>query len=107
MPTQYGFDLIRRSGLPLALAGLILMIAAPWLGTPAAAQFIFGPMGMGMMSPPVQQNAAPPPPAEQRSHKVESARRASAANKRHAREERSAAEAPAKAPAKSNSSGGF
>jgi hypothetical protein len=111
MPKQYGFDLIRRSGLSLALAGLILTIAAPWLAAPATAQFIFGPMGMGigmgMASPPVQQNAAPPPPPEQRSHKVASARRPSAANKRHATAESSAAEAPAKAPAKSNSSGGF
>jgi hypothetical protein len=104
MPAPYSFDLIRRSGLPLALAGLILMITAPWLAVPATAQFIFGPMGMGMgmgmTSPPVQQNAAPPPPAA-KPHKVESVRRASAANKRHANE------APATVPAKSNSSGGF
>ncbi len=104
MPAQYCFDLIRRSGLQLALAGLILMIAAPWLAVPAAAQFIFGPMGMGMgmTSPPVQQNNAPPPPAD-KPHKVESARRASAPNKRHV------TEAPAKSPAKSdsNSSGAF
>jgi hypothetical protein len=106
MPAQYSFDLIRRSGLQLALGGLILTIAAPWLGEPAAAQFMIGPaigMGMGMLPPPVQQNNASPPPAEHRSHNVESTRRASAANKRHAKE------TPAKGPAKSdsNSSGAF
>ena len=115
MPAQYSFDLIRRSGLQLALGGLILTILAPWLGAPAAAQFMIGPaigMGMGMLPPPVQQNNASPPPAEHRSYNVESARRASAANKRNARDarnERHAKEAPAKGPAKSNSnsSGAF
>jgi hypothetical protein len=103
MPAQYSFCLTRRLGLPYALAGLILMIAAP-----AAAQFRIGPGGFGMgielMSPPVQQ-APPvqqynPPPS---SRKARNARRVSAANERHAKVAR------AKAPAKSdsNSSGAF
>ncbi len=108
MPTEYSFYLIRRLGLPLVLAGLILTITAPGLGGPAAAQFgIIGMgmgIGMGMASQPAQQNTQPPPSnsaAEHKSNKVKSARRTSSANERHARE------VPANAPAKSNSNGAF
>lgn len=110
MATEYSFYLIRRLGLPLVLAGLILTIAVPGLGVPAAAQFgIIGMgmgMGMGMASQPAQQNTQPPPSnssAEHKSNKVKNTRRASSANERHARE------APANVPAKSNSnsSGAF
>jgi hypothetical protein len=108
MPAQYSFYLIRRGGLPLALAGLILMTAAPWLGVPAAAQFRIGRggFGMGLMSPPVQQYAPPPPSdnvAEHKSNKVKHAQRASAANERHAK----AARTKARAKSDSNSSGAF
>ena len=114
MPAQYGLYLIRRRGLPLALAGSILTIATLWLARPGAAQFMIGPggfgmgMGMGMMSPPMQQYAPPPPPphsssAEHKSYNAKNARRAGSANEGHAKE------APANVPAKSdsNSSGAF
>jgi hypothetical protein len=99
MPAPYSFCLIRRLGLPHALAGLILMIAAP-----AAAQFMIGSGGLGIgigIPPPAQQSAPPaqqsnpPPPsrhvAERRSNKPRNARR----------------EAPAPAKSDSNSSGAF
>lgn len=111
MPAQYGWYLIQRSGLRLALAGSILTIATLWLLVPAAAQFGIGSavemgmgMGMGMLSPPVQQNASRPSSgssAEHRSNRTRSARRTSSASERH--------EARTKVPAKSdsNSSGAF
>ena len=112
MPAPHSFHLIRRLGLPLALAGLLLMIALG-LAEPAAAQFGMGRggFGMGIMVPPVQsappQQSAPPPPsnsrAEHKSYKVKTARRSRAEHERHAKEERT------KVPAKSdsNSSGAF
>jgi len=107
VPTRYGSCRVPRPRLSLALAGLIL--TAPGLGVPAAAQFMIGlPFGMGMITPPVQEYAPSPSPpshssassADRKSHRVRHAQRARSANERHATEARTSA--PAKSDSKSS-----
>jgi hypothetical protein len=42
MPAQYARRLIGCRGLPLALAGLTVLVTTAWLEAPAAAQFMIG-----------------------------------------------------------------
>ena len=87
MPAPYAFRSSRPARLPLALAGVALLVVACGLAAPAAAQIMigigmgdgggggFGWGGGGMMSGP--QNASPAPSdssTEHRSHKARSAK---------------------------------
>jgi hypothetical protein len=83
MPTRNASRSIRRRGLPLALAGVALLVAASGLGPPAAAQIMIGIGGGGggggiglggggMMSAP--QDASPPPSASRTEHRSRKAK---------------------------------
>jgi hypothetical protein len=87
MLAQYVLRHLRRHGFTHALAGLIVMVAASGLATPAIAQISIGiGMGMGtdMMSQPMPQAASPSAPASSAQHRTRKAKSARTASDTHA-----------------------